>query len=183
MQTPGGENEENLFNDNYQRSSEYSFDCTNAMYLTSYIYQGTDEANLELIVKNNGDKTWHENTKFKVLDTSDIKADDIILSPQKPEEQKNYFINFKNLSQYPAGEYQASLVFFSNGKICGDKLVFKIKIREHNNNNEIKENLKTIKEFRDTFNLSEEEYPNEKILETLQENDFNFEKAFGALFD
>ena len=60
----------------------------------------------------------------------------------------------------------------------------KIKIKEFNSQqNEIKENLDKINEFRDMFNLTEDEYPNERILETLQENDFNYENAFSALFD
>ena len=183
-ETPGGETQDNIINNNYQNSSEYSFDCTNAMYLNSYINKGTEEVNLELIVKNNGDKTWHENTKFKILDSSDIKTNDIILNPQKPEEEKSYFLTFKNLSKYPEGDYRVDLVFCSNGKICGDKLPIKIKIKDYSSqNNEIKENMDKIKEFRETFNLSESEYSNEKILDTLKENDFNYENAFGSLFD
>ena len=49
--------------------------------------------------------------------------------------------------------------------------------------NEIDENIDKIQEFRDTFNLSEDEYPNEKILEILKENDFNYENAFSSLFN
>jgi hypothetical protein len=182
--TPGGGKDENIFNDHFQKNSEYSFDCLNAMYLTSYIYQGTEEVKLEIVLKNNGNKIWHENTILKILDSSDLTANDIILSPQKPEEQKTYFITFKNLGEYSPGEYQANLIFCSDGKRCGETLPIKIKIKEFNSQqNEIKENLDKINEFRDMFNLTEDEYPNEKILETLQENDFNYENAFSALFD
>ena len=184
MKTPGGGKDESIFNDNFQKNSEYSFDCINAMYLTSYIYQGTEEVKLEIILKNNGNKTWDENTKFKILDSSDITTNDIILSPQQPSEQKSYLVTFKNLSKYLPGEYQANLVFCSNGKICGEKLKIKIKIKEFDSQkNEIKENLDKINEFRDMFNLNEDEYSNEKILEVLQENDFNYENAFSSLFD
>ena len=183
MKTPGGK-DESIFNHNFQKNSEYSFDCINAMYLTSYIYQGTEEVKLEIILKNNGNKTWDENTKFKILDSSDITTNDIILSPQKPSEQKSYLVTFKNLSKYLPGEYQANLVFCSNGKICGEKLQIKIKIKEFDSQkNDIKENLDKINEFRDMFNLNEDEYSNEKILEVLQENDFNYENAFSSLFD
>jgi hypothetical protein len=182
--TPGGGKDENIFNDHFQKNSEYSFDCLNAMYLTSYIYQGTEEVKLEIVLKNNGNKIWHENTILKILDSSDLTANDIILSPQKPEEQKTYFVTFKNLGKYSPGEYQANLIFCSDGKRCGETLPIKIKIKEFNSQqNEIKENLDKINEFRDMFNLTEDEYPNERILETLQENDFNYEKAFSALFD
>lgn len=40
-----------------------------------------------------------------------------------------------------------------------------------------------INEFRDMFNLTEDEYPDDKILEILTENDFDDENAFSALFN
>ena len=179
---PTGDNNDLILTLNLN-NLEYSFDCTNAMYLTSYIYHGTDEVKQEIIVKNNGNKQWPVNTKFKILEKSDIYANDIILSPQKPEEQKSYYLIFKNLSNYQVGEYQANIAFFVDDKIYGDKLVIRIKIREiDNQDEEIKGYLDTINEFRDTFNLSEDEYPNDKILDILKENDFNFEAAFSSLF-
>ncbi len=46
-----------------------------------------------------------------------------------------------------------------------------------------KEDMDKIKEFRDTFNLTEDEYPDDKILKILTENDFNYENAYSALYD
>ena len=40
-----------------------------------------------------------------------------------------------------------------------------------------------IKLFRETFNLSEDDYSDEKLLEALQENNFNYEDAFNSLFN
>ena len=182
MDTPGGN--ENIINDNYQNNNEYSFDCTNAMYLTSYIYQGTDEIKLELIIKNNGNKEWPEKARFKILKSSEITADDIILNHQKPEEKKSYFVTFKNLKNYSVGEYKSTLVFCVGEKIYGEKLIVRIKIKEKNEtNNKIKENMEKINEFRETFSLSENDYSNEKLFDILQENDFNYEQAFSSLFD
>jgi hypothetical protein len=105
------------------------------------------------------------------------------LKQQKPDEQKSYFITIHNLGKYKAWEYQANLGFYIDENIYGDKLSIRIKIKEVNNDNdEIEANIEKINEFRETFSLSEEEYPNEKILTVLQENDFNFEQAFSSLF-
>ena len=184
VNTPTGNGNENIINDNYQSNNEYSFDCTNAMYLTSYIYQGTDEIKLELIIKNNGNKEWPEKARFKILKSSEITADDIILNHQKPEEKKSYFVTFKNLKNYSVGEYKSTLVFCVGEKIYGEKLIVRIKIKEKNEtNNKIKENMEKINEFRETFSLSENDYSNEKLFDILQENDFNYEQAFSSLFD
>ena len=181
MKTPGGE--ENQTKNNNQENSDYSFDCTNAMYLTLYVYEGTAKEKMEITLKNNGNKTWPKNTKFKIIEPSDFNLDDIILSQQKPNEEKSYYIYFNNLNKYKIGEYQINLAFCCDEKIYGESLVVRVKIKEINNSNkDIEENIDKIIEFRETFNLSEDEYPNDKILTILQENNFNFEEAFGSLF-
>ena len=181
MVTPGGE--DNQIKNNNQVNSDYSFDCTNAMYLTLYIYEGTEQEKLEITLRNNGIKTWPKNTKFKIIEPSDFNLDDIILSQQKPNEEKSYYIYFNGLSNYRVGEYQANLAFCCDEKIYGETLVARVKIKEINNSNkDIEDNIDKINEFRETFNLSEDEFPNDKILTILQENNFNFEEAFGSLF-
>ena len=39
-----------------------------------------------------------------------------------------------------------------------------------------------ITEFREFYELNENEYPNKKIFEALKENDFEFESTFESLF-
>ena len=39
-----------------------------------------------------------------------------------------------------------------------------------------------VKQFRDNFNLSEEDFPNEKILKTLEKYNNNFNIAFKSFF-
>ena len=179
--TPKGE-EETINNPN-QHISDYSFDCTNSMYLTSYIFKGTNEVRQEIILKNNGKKQWPENSSLKYLDKSDFITTDILLNPQKPGEEKSYFLNLNNLNTFPQGEYKVTFAFVANGKICGDELLIRIKILDKDNQqDEIIEFLDNINEFRDTFSLSEDDYPNERILEILKENNFNYEKSFSTLF-
>ena len=181
LRTPGGG--ENPNNITPGENLDYSFDCTNAMYLTSYIYEGTSEVKLNIILNNNGTKPWPNNTILKIIEPSDFELDDIILKSQRPGEERTYYLKFKNLENLQPGIYQTNLAFCCNGEICGEKLVARLKINKLNDSNrEIEENLDKINEFRQTFDLNKDEYPDEKILEILKENDFNFESAFSSIF-
>ena len=176
-------NNDNENNEN-KDEREYSYDCINSMFLSIYIYQGTDKVDFEIYLKNSGNKTWANDSKLLVDPTSKCKVDEIILDPQKPNVEKGYPVTIKDLKNYPEGEYKIIFWFYSGGKIHGEKIVAIIRIKEKDEKkNEIDENIDKIQEFRDTFNLSEDEYPNEKILEILKENDFNYENAFSSLFN
>ena len=181
MHTPGGEDEnKTIFNNN----GEYSFDCTNAMYLTFYIYEGTKEKTVEILLKNNGNKTWPKNALFKLDKSSNLLIDDIILSQQKPGEEKNYFAVFRNLDTYTSGQYQANFIFYFNGEIYGEKLPVKIIIKNKNKENtELEKYKDIIKDFRDTFSLDKDEYPDDKLYEILKDNNFNQEASFSAMFN
>ena len=88
------------------------------------------------------------------------------------------------MKNYKVGEYQTNFAFCCDEKIYGETLMARVKIKEINNSNkDIEDNIDKINEFRETFNLPESEYPNDKILTILQENNFNFEDAFGSLFE
>ena len=90
----------------------------------------------------------------------------------------------KDLHNYPAGDYNVIFLFWSNGNYHGEKIQAVIRIKEKENiESEIAEYMDKIKEFRDYYSLSEEDYPNDKILEALKENDFNYENAFSSIFN
>ena len=89
-----------------------------------------------------------------------------------------------NLSGYDIGEYKLVFLFWSGGRIYGENITAMIKIIEKDDKKtEIDNNIEKIQEFRETFNLSEEDYSDEKLLEILKDNDFNFENAFSSLFN
>ena len=135
-------------------------------------------------MKNTGTKIWDKNTKLILDRSSDFICDEVILIPQKPNEEKGYKITIKDLSNYPVGEYRIIFSFWSGGRIYGDKITAVIKIIEKENiNSEIDEFIDKIQDFRSTFNLPEKDYPNEKILEILKDNDFNYDNAFSSLFN
>ena len=153
------------------------------MYLTVYIYKGTDEAEFEIFLRNNGTKTWGADSKLKNDRTSPLKTDDILLAQQMPNEERGYKTVIKNLGNLKEGEYKTFFFFYTNGKIRGEKIIAMVKIKEKDNKkNEIEENMDKINEFRDTFGLKEEEYSNEKTLQILKDNGFDFQSAFSSLF-
>ena len=153
------------------------------MYLTAYIYEGTDEAKFEIFLRNNGTKIWGADSKLILDPSSFLKTDIISLAPQKPNEERGYKTVIKNLGKYPDGEYKVIYLFYTEGKIRGEKITAIVKIKEKDNKkSEVEENMEKINEFRDYFKLSVEEYSDEKLFEVLNDNSFNQERAFSALF-
>ena len=154
------------------------------MYLSIYIYEGTEEVRFDLYLKNNGSKPWPSTAKLKIAQSSNFTTDDIALAPQKPEEQRIYNVVIKDLGRYPPGEYKTIFEFYCDGIVYGENIVVRIQLKEKNGKkSEIEPYMDKINDFRDTFSLSVKDYPDEKIYEILKENEFNFENAFSSLFN
>ena len=164
---------------------KFSYECLNIINLSEYIYQGVDEVKMKIIMKNNCNKVWPEGDTKLVLDNdSKIPINDIILLPQKPEEQNSYEITIKNLSSYTPGEYISYMLFKADGQIFGDRLQIKIIVTPKKNDNDDLEKYKDkIDEFRENFNLDKNDYPDGRLLEVLKSCDFDYEQSFSALFD
>ena len=172
-----------LNNSNILDMNDYSYECLNDSNLMSYLYKDTNEARIQIILKNNGKSTWPiNNTKLIFDESSDFKADEVILKPQKSQEQDLYEIIFKGLSKYPPNEYKSKLHFCVNGIIIGEKLNIKFIIKEKIVP-ELKKYKDKIKELRELFDLNNEDFPDELLLKALKENNFDYELAFTALFD
>jgi hypothetical protein len=114
---------------------EYSYDCTNSMYLTVYIYEGTEQAEVEIFLRNNGTKTWANDSKLINDPSSALRTDVILLAQQKPNEERGYKTIIKDLGKYPNGEYKTIYLFYTNGKIRGEKITAMVKIKEKENKN------------------------------------------------
>ena len=163
---------------------KFSYECLNIINLSSYIYQGTDEVKMSIIMKNNCNEVWPEGDTKLVLDNdSKIPIDDIVLLPQKPNEQNSYEFTIKNLSSYSPGEYSSYMLFKADGQIFGDKLQIKIIVRPKKNDEEIEKYKDKINEFREMFDLDILDFPDEKLLEALKNHDFDYEQAFSDLFE
>ena len=157
--------EENFLND-------YSYKCINISSLISMIYEGTNEIEFKIDLENNGNNTWPRYHTFLVFDReSDLTSDNINLEPQKPKEQKSYYIKFTYLGQKTTGELASYLNFFIDDKEIGEALTLKIIILDIR-----------VKQFRDIYSLSEEEFTYERLLDILRRNNFDFDKSFNSLF-
>jgi len=168
--------------DSIKENKKYSYECINNCDLYTDICEGTNEAKIKIILKNNGNMTWPEGSKFKVDDKSDFGVNEIILKPQKPGEQQSYNVTFSHLKEIKEGHYASYLNIENNGNIFfGEKLFLKIIIRKKMN--ELEQYMDKVNDFRDNFALSKEDYSDVKILEILKQNNFIFDKAFESLFN
>ena len=175
-----------LENEDEEVENQYSYECiTNIINLSAFIYEGTDDANIEIILKNNGDQPWPKDKTKLIYDKESYSmGKDIILNPQNPGEEQKYVIIINNLGKCPSGEYKFFMYFCVDSKIFGEKLSFRVIIKEENKNKiEIKEHFEKIKEFRENFGLNNEDFSDEDILNALKANNFNFEETFAKLFN
>ena len=74
-----GVNNKNIYKDN-----EYSYQCEQNKLLSTYIYEGTDNGKMQLILRNNGKKAWPLGSKLIYDNESMIDGNVIILKPQNP---------------------------------------------------------------------------------------------------
>ena len=106
------------------------------------------------------------------------------MNPQKCEEEVKYKVKFNNLKDYKENEYKSYLRFEVNGELIGEELVLKNVIKKKENpNDEINQYMEKFTEFRQSFNLDQNDYSNEMLLDKLKENNFNFELSFQSLFN
>ena len=159
----------------------YSYECMNIVFLSAYIYEGTQEANIDIILKNNGEYSWPLNSTKLICDKkeSNFIGNEIMLDPQKPGEEKEYRVTLTNLGNSPKGEYEVYYWFYINDNVIDEKLKFRIIIiKENKIENEIEQYMEKIEEFREIYDISEDDYSNEKIFKLLKANNFNFESSF-----
>ena len=168
----------------FGNKKDYSIEIINKDNLNPSIEEGKDNLNIKLIIKNNGAKQWPENgAKLVFNESKNLTARPIFLRPQKPEEQENYEINMEDLHVYPVGQYEAEMIFQVDGKKYGDEIDLNITIKKKEGKIDDNGNAAKVQSFRDTYGLSREDYPDEKLLELLQKHNYDFPKAFSALFD
>jgi hypothetical protein len=97
-------------------NKKYSYLCLNRSNLMTFITKGTDNTTIEIALLNDGKMDWLPNAKLVFDNNSHIKADDIILNPQKCNEEQTYKINFNNLSKLNIGKYECFLWFNIDGE-------------------------------------------------------------------
>ena len=103
--------------DSIKENKKYSYECINNCDLYTDICEGTNEVKIKIILKNNGNMTLPEGSKFKVDDKSDFGVNEIILKPQKLGEQQSYNVTFSHLKEIKEGHYHSYLNIENNGNI------------------------------------------------------------------
>ena len=136
-----------------QKIPEYSYECLNKEDLELKIDGIKDFSKFEIKLKNNGSKTWYENSKLKLIGPEDSIAN-IILEPQEPGSIRKYPINFSDfLKTCVNGEYRVYLEFYSNRNNYGERLEIKVIIDK---NEEIIKHINKIKSFRINYGYKNE---------------------------
>ena len=107
--------------------NKYSYKClyTN---LSVSAQEGNKKASLYIILKNNGNLNWTEQTTLLNVKDSLINACHIQLKPLKPNENDIFEITFENLENLPVRTYTSILLFSVNGKIYGEPIKTEINI-------------------------------------------------------
>jgi hypothetical protein len=162
---------------------DYSYECTNRNELKIEINEGDDEANIEIVLKNDKKKKWPKNkTKLTLDNNSNLVGNDVVLEPQDFNQQKNYTFKLKGLSKCLKGEHKIYLFFRVNGEQFGDKIMITIIIKEKKNNLINDNDKEQIKKFRDLYGLLEEDYKDDDLLNSLKKNNYDYTSAFSSLF-
>ena len=155
--------------------------CTNLMILQQYIYEGTDCAEIPLMLKNEGSFVWPKNfTKLVFEKKYNIKGKNVELNGLEPGQEEQYIAKIEGLGNLPVGEYETGVYFNIKGSNCGNMMKIKIFIIKKDVDPKIKYKNE-IKRFRDEYDLKKEEYSDDEIYDILESNDFDLEKAFKCL--
>ena len=128
--------------------------------------------NLEIKVGNKDlDFTFKNATLIKDKN-SNINDGDITIKAYKKGESKSINL-ILNLNKITAGNKKFIFYLNVNNKNLLDKtLVLNVNLKEH----------EKVKELRETFKLSEEEYDSNRLLKVLENYNFDINKAFSSLF-
>ena len=140
---------DSIFRYNRYKKKVYLYECLNPSELSKEIYQGTNGVEIKIILKNNGHEIWPNNAKL-ITDKSrsNLTIEEIILEPQKPGEQKEYYAIFQGLLRLSVGDYKSYLCFYVNNEFYGEKLVLNVKIiKKDKNMIEIEKNIFQMKEY------------------------------------
>ena len=100
---------------------------------------------------------------------------DIQIPNLQPNEQSNIFLELNNINEYDSVK-RITFKIYNNNIDTGNEIEFKFNIIESSL-------YKTVRDFRNEFNLSESEYTNERLKKLLIDNNMDKNKAFENLFN
>ena len=158
----------------YLIKNDYSYDCISSN-LKKTTHRGRKEVKMEIIIQNNCQNKWPENTKLiNDKNKSQITTDDILLNQLGPGDKMPVIISFKNLQDLSSNEYKIYFDFNVNGINFGKQLCISIVIKKE-------EEKEKINKFKTLYTIPPE-YKDEMILDLLIEKNENYEETFFSLF-
>ena len=125
------------------------------------------------MLKNNNNAPWPPNGRTKLINdiNSDIKCNDVLLNNLHINQYQLLSINL-NIKNLRAGIKYCIFHFTVDDKKYGNPLVITVNIKED----------KRVEEFRNMFQLKQEEFDSKDLLDTLTKNNFDYNLAFQSLF-
>ena len=166
-------NQNTSFNKNYFNNNEYSFEVINPDLrdIVSYPPKGVKNLIFDLVLKNNGNKDWPENSTKLNIDKNatgfDTDFNEIKIGYLKVGMIKKVKININVLGELEEKKYQLVLYFSVNNKIYGNKIYINFQVKEDK-----------CDDFRAKFLISDELVSNTQIRKSLKQNQNDDSKAY-----
>jgi hypothetical protein len=155
-----------------QEKENYSYEIIEKK-LKFYLTNSSKNELIHLTIKNNCELNWPENETKLICNENDslIFLKDIILPPLKSGNEKDIEIELIIPSELPMEEeYKVEINFNVKGKNYGEPIILNIKL------------VTEVEAFRKRFDLNEEIFSDQNILEALQKNK-TWEEAFQNLIN
>ena len=121
--------ENNIQNQN-EIKKNYSFECLNSKELNKTISRSDNELKLKIVLKNNGNLPWPENTILFFNRYSLFSGNQYKLNPQKPGEVMSYDIKLESLQYAKLGESPIILEVFIGKDSIGKEIKAKMIVKE-----------------------------------------------------
>ena len=184
-----------------EEDQTYSIECLSSR-LNVEILQGTEKANIDLIVRNNSNLKYPKDS-FLICDNKNslLLCEKVELNELNPKEQQKISILFKNLKLISKGKYKCFVKLMINNKKYNSTFELTVDVLENYlkndyqvpsslNNNQMQNNLidfntteQMVNNFKIQFGLySNDLISDERISDVLRKNNFDFNKAFEDLF-
>ena len=165
----------NELNENQKEEYDYELSSSNLNELNKEAIEGIDkEVIFKIKLLNNSEFKWPGEGKTKLIidKNSEIKHDEIQLNNVPPKGGQIFEIKL-NIDKLKEGNKKCIFNFNVEGKNYGKSLILNINIKED----------ERVKQLRKEYELSKDEYSNERLLEALKKEEWDLQKAFVSLFN
>ena len=162
-------------NEIINKGYSYFSPCNNNYFQINLSKKNCKEINLLFL--NNGDKDWTiDKTFLKINEYSGLLFNDIKLSPLSIEDFENVNLKIPFINEIDEGIFNIIFDIYVYEQKYGKPIKFKINFFKD-------KNQEKINKFRRMFDIKETDFSDERILDLLKKNNFDFEKTFENLFE